>query len=329
MNFTRFLQALTLTFVMAFVAGSAHAQNILAKIAIPSNAQSSISVNAALNKVYVSGGASSDQHVAVIDGNTFTVTDVGSGSDANVDLKTDRYWAAGVYSGTAIVRNGTTNAEITSVNTGFCPTVTSYDCKYRRMWVGAQCGSGNDPVFAVDPDTYGIIAGPIGTGGVLGYIIANGGTGRLYINSSGTSKRVNPTTFAVTTNAFGIVEAINPITNLLYAISGNNLQVINGKPDPEVILRTIPLTYNPGQMAFNTVQNHLYLGNPSGSSVEVRSGTNGSFIANFSLGAGANPQRMVADPVRGRLYVIVYTNAGSFVYVIEDLTLARSCVSNG
>jgi hypothetical protein len=60
-------------------------------------------VNSTLNKIYVSGGASADQAVAVVDGSTFAVTPVGAGSGAAVDLVTNRYWAGvGIISGATI-----------------------------------------------------------------------------------------------------------------------------------------------------------------------------------------------------------------------------------
>src|SRR6266851_2721935 len=105
--------------------------DLLATVPLQTNAQASVAVNEALNKIYTSGGASSGQDVVVINGVTFATTDVGSGSGAN------------------------------------------------------------------------------------------GANGRLYLQASGVSKRVNPTTFAVTSNAFGTVRAINTLENRLYATSGN------------------------------------------------------------------------------------------------------------
>jgi len=76
----------------------------------------------------------------------------------------------------------------------FCPGETTFDCNMRRIWAAAQCGAQNDPVFVFDADTFALIAGPIGTGGVMGPIVANPFTGKLYVTASGVSKEVNPTT---------------------------------------------------------------------------------------------------------------------------------------
>src|SRR6266496_340996 len=295
---------------------------VVATVPLQTNALAAVAVNEALNKIYTSGGASGGQHVVVIDGATFAATDVGTGSGASVDAQTDHYWAATVFGGAAVVRDGNTDDLIATIPLGFCPINTAYDSNRNREWVGAQCGGGNDPVFAIDAANFNVIAGPIGTGGVMGPIIANGATGRLYLTASGVSKRVNPNTFAVTTNAFGTVMAVNAVTNRLYAFDGANLQIINGATNPERILRTIALGYTPASMGTNTALNRLYLVNPSVGSIEVRSGSTGNLIATFSLAPfGATPDgAMAVDSTRGRIYVVASSLSGPVLLVIKDLT---------
>src|SRR5262249_36161074 len=154
--------------------------------------------------------------------------------------------------------------------------------------------------------------------------------GRLYFSDQDggvgnyISKRVDPTTFAVTVNAFGIVRAINGLTNKLYATNTiNQLQIIDGKPDPEVILKTVSLSYQPASLAINSALNHLYLANSVGQSIEVRDPAKGTLITTFSLSAlGLTPDGpMAVDSIRGRIYVIQYTPVSSLL-VIEDLLSA-------
>lgn len=303
--------------------------DLLATVPLPTNADSHVAVSEVRNKVYASGGASSGQDVVVIDGITFATTNVGSGSGANVDDKSDRYWAATVFGASVVVRNGATNSVVATVPLSDCPIGTTYDFGKNRVWASAQCGGGNDPVFAIDANTYAVIAGPIGSGGVMGTAIANGANGRLYLVASGVSERVNPTTFAVTSNAFGTVMAINTLTNTLYATSGSNLQVINGAPSPEVILTTVALTYTPASMGINTEFDHLYLANSAGNSVEVRDGSTGVLIATFSFGTGVTPNSsMAVDSIRGRIYVIASSGGSPVLLVIEDLTTGRKSRAN-
>jgi hypothetical protein len=259
--------------------------DLLATVPLPTTADAGVAVNEALNKIYTSGNATSLSgfDVVVIDGMTFATTTVSAGGEgANVDVKTDRYWAATVFGGSVVVRDGTTNSIVTTVPLSDCPIETTYDFSKNRVWAGAQCGGGNDPVFAINANTpFNVIAGPIGSGGVMGSIIANGANGRLYLTASGVSKKVDPTTFAVTSTAFGTVMAINTLTNKLYATGGNNLQIINGAT--EVIQTTIGLTYTPASMGINTELGHLYLANSAGNSLEVRNPSTGALIATFSL----------------------------------------------
>ena len=307
----------------------ASAQKILAQVPVAGGSCCSVAFNPAQNLVYIGGGYSGSQTVTDIDGNSFSVVANVPGSGPAVDTKNDNYWAAGVYSGSVSVYSGSTNTQIGTVSTGYCPGQATFDCKNRRMWAGAQCGGGNDPVFAVNADTFAIIAGPIGSGGVQGPIIANPNSGALFIYPSGVSKRVDGNTFAVTTNAFGEVEAVDSVLNRLYTTSGNNLQIVNGKPNPETIMKTVSLSYTPAGMAVNNSLDHLYLSNQSGNSVEIRNDTTGKLIATVPLGAGNVPQGIAADSTRGRVYVGVSNNGSNSLFVIDDSSTASVCLSRG
>jgi len=323
----------------------------LRTVPLQSNAYGSITVNEALNKIYTSGNPSDSSNcnegVEVTDGATFATPgkDVGYGQGVSVDNKTNRYWAATVYgngpiSGACpspppyppgvIVRDSTTDSVVATVNLGYCPIQTNYDFFKNRLWASAQCGAGNDPIFAIDATTFKITNGPIDSGGVMGPIIANSANGRLYFittNGGVVSRRVDPTTFAVTNFAFGTVMAINALTNTLYTVdSANNLQIINGAPDPEVKLHTIPLSYTPTSMGINTALNHLYIAGSPAKSIEVRDPSTGVLITTFALSAypgvtpGVTPNGpMAVDSIRGRIYVIDNSSLPGRLLVIESL----------
>ena len=295
------------------------AQKILATVPLPSRACCTVAVNDRLNRIYVSGGASANQEVFVLNGSTFKGGIAGTGSGASVDGKTGNYWAATVYGGSAIVRAGSDNLEIAIVPASDgCPISTAIDDKARRAWVAAQCGNGSDPVFVFDADKFTLISGPIRSGGVLGAAVVNPATGRLYIGPSGASRRVNPKTFEVTENNFGVVQAVDPVTAKLYAIADNTLQIIDGRPDPEVIALSVALGYSPGGMGVNHALRRLYLSNPAQSSIEVRNSETGALITTFQLAAGVNPASIAVDSTRSRLYVLAAENGTNLLYVIKD-----------
>jgi len=187
-----------------------------------------VAVNATLNRIYVSGGASKGQEVFVLNGTTFKGGVAGTGSGASVDSKTGNYWVAAIYGGTAIIRSGSDNLQVATVPTSDgCLISTAIDEKGRRAWVITPCGEGSDPVFAFDADKFTFIHGPILSGGVMGLAVVNPATGWLYIGPSGASRKVNPKTFEVGDNAFGVVQAVDPAAGKLYAVAGVVVQFEN------------------------------------------------------------------------------------------------------
>jgi len=324
----------TLALILLTTAGAA-AQNVLAKIPIPAtSAGGQVVVNRGLNRVYVSAGFSSGGTLTVINGKTLTVlTTLSNSNGVNWDVKNDNFWTGNLSGGQVLTYSGSTNTQINANTVGFCPGETAFDCLNRQFWVGAQCGAGNDPLFLFDADTFAPIAGPIATGGTMGPIIVSPATSaKLYVESGGVSKEVNPSTFAVTPTGFGTVLAVDQHKNKLFAISGNNLQIIGAGTDKVEV--TVPLSYTPGrQIGVNNAIRHIYLLNQAANKIEIRAITavnnpndvRGQLIGTFSLGAGNTPVGVAADSVRGLVYVVVNNSGSCSVWVIEDLTSARTC----
>ena len=316
---------------MLLTAAGATAQTVLAQIPIPSSSNGEMAANPALNLVYSASGLLFGGTLTVIDGHSLSVATTisnsgGSLNGVSIDSDNDNYWTTDLYGG-QVVTYSSANTEIFANTVGYCPDTVSFDCKRRRVWAGAQCGAGNDPLFVFDADTFALIAGPIGSGGVMGVIRVNPVTGKLYVTEGTVSKEVDPITFAVTTTSFGNVEAIDSVTNRLFAVQGTDLQVINGTCDK--VIRTVALSYTPIDMAVNNAMGHLYLVNQPASAIEVRS-EHGTLLGTFSLGTGNQLSQLAADPIRGRVYVSTVDGSGNWsVWAIEDLTSARACMHRG
>ena len=300
---------------------------ILNRIAVPASAAQCVAVNPNLNKVYVSGGASANQQLVEINAATYEQIVMGTGSCASVDTATNHVWAAGVYDGSALVYNGSTRALIQTVPLGGCPVGTGFDSKNGRAWVGAQCGAGSDPTFAVNGRTYQVEAGPIRSGGVYwGNPIANPATGKAYFGASTTgppaSLSIDPNNgFVQTVEPFGNVMAVDPVHNLLFALpagGGPQIQIVSGGPGAESIVRTVDLPFTAGALAVNPTLGHLYVGNSQGNSIEVLNEKTGTPLASTPLGAGNNVIRMAADTRHNRLYALVQTANGTQLVVIQD-----------
>jgi hypothetical protein len=288
-----------------------------------------VAVDPALNRIYVSGGASANQQVAQISGAVYSVSILGPGSCASVDPATNYVWAAGVYDGSVLVYDGVTLELIRRVRLAGCPVGAGFDSRNARAWVGAQCGNGNDPTFAVNGRTYQVEAGPIGSGGVYwGSPIANPATGRAYFGATTTgppaSLSIDPqNNFAQTVKAFGSVGAVDEINNLLFAVpsgSSTQLQIVTDGPGPETNVRSVNLrfTANAGALAVNPGLGCLYAGNNQENSIEVLSEKTGAPLRRIALGAGNNVIRMAVDSKRNLLYALVQTANGTQLFVIQD-----------
>ena len=280
----------------------------------------SVSVNPNLNKIYLSGGYSSAQQMVVVDGETLSATDEGIGMGVDVDVTNNNYWSAGVYSRSVTVWSSS-NTVVTSIALADCPGQVSLDSPHGRAWAAAQCGDGNDPIWAINADTYAVIAGPIGSGGVQGPILVNPATERLYLAPSGGSRCVNPSTFAVTTNHFGTVLGVNTRSNLLYAITnGATLQIIDGAPDPEVILTNVALPFCCGSfIGVNPVLNRIYLGYSGSNKVAVLDGRTGHTLETITLpGEITSVGSIAVDVSRSRVYALAQAGTATYLFVIGD-----------
>ena len=312
------------------VSGPAVGQNVIASISIPTASAGQVAVNPALNKVYAGGGPNAGgSNLTVIDGVNFNVvTSKSPSAGVSADMKTDNIWTGDLTAGDVAVYSGDNYTEISSTKVGSCPAAVSFDCR-GRMWVASECGTGNDPLWVFNTNSLKLIDGPISPGGtILQSPVVNPDTEKLYVTSGGVSREINPTTFVVSTTAFGTVLAIDSTTNKLFAASGNNLQIILGHN--EAIAQTVALSYTPAAIGVNNALQHVYLVNPAGNFIDVYSEV-GKKITTFLLGTDNQPNQLAVDSTRGRVYVDVLntgTNAWS-LEVIEDLSSVRRCGITG
>jgi len=283
-----------------------------------------VTVNPQLNAIYLAGGNPGALPMVQVDGSTFNQTILGDGGAVAVDLTNNNYWSVGVYSGTASVWSDD-NSDLMDISLGYCPVGVSIDAPHRRVWVSAQCGAGNDPIWAINADTGTIEAGPIGSGGVMGSILASPATGRCYVYTccfpTGASERVDPSTFALTATSLGLVLGVNPALDILYAAAASNtLQIINGAPEPEVILTNVTLPFPFGSyIGVNPVLNRIYVGSSGSNMIAVLDGGSGQFLETISLGSTiANVGAITVDASQSRVYALASSSSSDYLYVIQD-----------
>lgn len=289
----------------------------VAKLSIPRDACCVIAVDRVLDQIYVSRGADPQgSHTIAVSGSSLKITHTlnGVGGANNVDYKTHDLWLPALYSGNVKVYSGRTFAPLKTVRLGDCPVGSWIDAKDRSVWISAQCGSGDDPVWAVNADTYAVLDGPVGTHGVMGPSFVDPVTGRFYVSSTGASLEIEPKTFAVKSTSFGVVLEGNDITDVLYAQIGNGINIIDGHS--EQILKTLALSYTPGSIGVNPDLNHMYLGHDN--VIEVREGRSGRLLKRIALPSGATLQSLGADNKRDRIYAAAVTSSNAYLYVMDD-----------
>lgn len=280
-----------------------------------------IAVDPALNHIYVSSGINlSGNHTTVVEGGSslsIVATVAGFGGANNVDSKTHNVWLPGLYAGNVEVYSGSTLSEVQSVSLGACPITSWVDGSRRYAWVAAQCGSDNDPVWAINADTYAVVAGPIGSGGVMGGVsVLNPATGKYYFNDSAGNFEVNPSaSFTLSPTSFGLALGANRITNVLYAQATNGLNIVDGRS--EKIEKTVHLSYTPGFMGVNPHLNHVYL-SAGRNSIQVREGTAGKLLRTIKFALGIRIGALGADREHAFIYAIGLSGSNYYLYQITD-----------
>lgn len=288
------------------------------QIQIPQYSCCDLAVDAALDHIYVStGGNLSGNHTTVVDGATFSIVAKvnGFGGAYNVDYKKHNVWLPGLYSGKVEVYSGVSDKKVATVALGACPVSAWVDGKRRYAWVAAQCGSGDDPAWAVNADTDAIVAGPIGTGGVMGPTVLNPITGKFYVNNSSGNFEINPGTFVVSATAFGLVLGVDPITDAVYAQAVNGLNIVDGRS--EVIQNTVKLPYTPSILGVNGHLNHVYL-SAGQNVIDIREGTAGKLLKTITFAAGTSIVSLGADQRRARIYAGGISGTTGYLYEIDD-----------
>jgi serine/threonine protein kinase len=267
--------------------------------------------------------------VVAVDGATLAQRIAGPGRGVAVDLKNGNHWAATLFNGGVLVRAGKSQVVITNLALGDCPGNTAVDSVHRVVWVDAQCGHLNDLVWALNADSYEILAGPIYCGGINGApTVVNPVTGRFYHMVSDHPERIHPTNYVQSATAFGPIVGVNPKTGLLYAMGpGGCLQIIDGAPDPEVVLTNLTLPFpslnNP--IGVDPILNRIYVPNSGSNNIVILDGRTGQNFGSIELRT-EQPLRRVdgvaVDAERKRIYALASAadNSRCWLFAIQGET---------
>jgi serine/threonine protein kinase len=255
-----------------------------------------------------------------VEPNTLTMRSVGPVQAAAVDPKSGDYWTA-VPKATMmnpagiLIRDGSSDLAKQGISLGgtnnYIPGSIDFDARHRVVWIGAQGGHSNDPIWQMDGDNYRV-KDPISCGGIHGEPSAvNPATGRYYHLVSGSvPQRIDPVTLTLTKTAFGPVVGVNAAANLLYAVNPDgDLQIVDGAPDPEVVLKTVRLPFPCGLgIGVDPKRNRIYVPNRNSSLILIADGRTGEIRGEIRLqGRGARLMginKVICDPEQERIFAL-------------------------
>jgi DNA-binding beta-propeller fold protein YncE len=251
-------------------------------------------VNPATNRIYVTFHAGGD--IAVIDGNSGTVSSLSSGNSSypsvmalrpsNGTLLIHSGW------GSINVLNGSTHAIVGTLSTtsgslDTLPSAIEFDEANNRIYVAQSLGPfpngaiGNGLVV-YDATTYGVISRH-STGGTSNGVLVDSANGLVYV-----------------TNHYV-----------------NNVTIIDTKLSPVSPSIVLPITQRPdlGAVAIDTINNKVYAGDYSADVVAKVDGVSGS-VSQINVGGSA--RFLTFDAVSGKLFALIKTANGRSVKVIES-----------
>ena len=301
---------------------STRAQSVLGSVTLGSQSSGDIAINPLTDRVYVGGGIA-NLGLSVVDVSTPTMPSVVTTlpmSGVTVDPGTNRFYTSSGFGGQIRVFDGATNAQIALPFIGFCGGSFSIDKVAGKVYVTSQCGGGNDPLHVLDIASNSIAAGPLGSGGVIGFPAANEATGEIFVSHSGGTRVFGPGPgYAVIDNLTGSVIAVDSSVNLVYQrFNGNpDLQVLDGSSHA-VVGTVTGAAADAGAWAIDSNLQRLYVSDSTAQVVRIYDLMTDSFLGNFSLGAGVVPQRIAVNETTSRLYVHGSTGGGqSSLFVVD------------
>jgi len=302
---------------------------LLGSLGLGSQPLGELAVNPNSDRAYVAGGFGPSP-LSVVNAsdptNPALMTTIGSsGSGVTVNPVTNRFYSANLYGGQVLVYDGTDNHQITTVTLGggFCPGYLDVNPATNLIYVGSQCGGFNDPVHVINGATNSVVAGPLGSGGVMSEVHVNPATRNIY--AYGPVTRVWRPDYTFLTDISGAyIMAANAVTNRVYLTTGTDLQVRDG--NSHALLATIPGAGGTSSVAVCTVSNRIYVADYSATrlAVEVIDGATNTIVESFSLGQNVTPQHVAVDCAKNRVYVTGSSPSGSTLFIYDDSTLTAT-----
>jgi YVTN family beta-propeller protein len=301
------------------------ATNVVTALTTP-NGASNVAVNAAANKVYVSGS----NGFTAIDGASYAMTAVPTGSSiqgAAVNPVTNRIYGFSTNGNAVAVIDGASN-DVATIAAG----AVSYPEAIAMNPVTNKIYAANpyaDTVTVIDGATGGVNA-TVPVGRFPRALAVNPATNKIYVAHSGDGSvagggvteidgATNAAKLIPGTGGGPVAVAVNPVTNRIYVANtfSNEAMTIDGATGA---VKKAAAGSAPNGVAVNPVTNRIYVTNLYSDNVTVLDGLTN---ATLTVPAGLAPLAVAVNPVTNRIYVANGGRSqGGSVTVIDGATNA-------
>jgi YVTN family beta-propeller protein len=263
-----------------------------------------IAINRVTNRIYVVNTGSGS--ISVIDGSQDKVIAAVKGEEhpyaLAVNEATNKVYVTNTYSNAVTVIDGDTNSA-QPLKAGSADGI-AIDARTNTIFLTTY----EDPDIRIVDGANGAIT-KVRVGPHLWGMTFDSASNLLYLAHTATADIValNEKTHEVNTTPVGKIPcavAINPRTNLAYAVNYGDETVSVVDLAKHKLITTLPVGKHPQAVAIDTARNRVYVANVHGDSVTVIDGKKNAVIGTYP--AGGNPYAVAVDLTTGHAYTANY-----------------------
>lgn len=281
---------------------------------------SQIDVNSSTNRVYFAGGYAVPYPwqgvpagLQVADFSTVsapTLSNVsGPAGGVAVDATNNRFFSSNGYGGSVLTYNGASNTLMQSTPITGCGSVLDFNNNLGMLYGMTQC---NDTLFKYNPGTNTVVA-QASLASVAFDLTVNSATGNVYANTSTGIHSYNANLTPISNGALtGSIRAANSVTNRLYSLVGNDIQVFDGTT--YALIATL-VNAGGGYIRADSINNIFYVGSSASNVIRAYDGSTNLLIDSLALPSSISLGDITTDS-NGRVYVIGYNASTATLFAL-------------
>jgi serine/threonine protein kinase len=238
------------------------------------------------------------------------------GSGVVVDPREGRYYSSSGYQGEIIVYNSEDDSVLGRIKVGFCGGYFAMNPNNDRIYMGSQCGNGNDPVHIINSIDGQLIKTPVlKSSGVCLAVYVNHTTDAVYVHrGDGKTRAFMPRSNYTSTVDFpGVIVAIDSHKNQIYLRNKSAaLEIYHG--DSHKRLKTI--SDSATVLAIDGRRRRLYCA--ENEIIRVRDTIKNAVITTFKLAKSSKITTLNVDPKQQLIFVVAVKNNEHELLIIKD-----------